>query len=285
MIVYSYDEAKPIVLEQIASGKKIGQWTIGGSLHDGYKSCANELKKYCDYSICYYSTASVQNNWSLFWSDNKNLDFINKNKVLDINVAHDAEQYSDLVIMGTYPSVPDDQDIQTEIKNITLERFINPYSNIVGKSILNDKNYFYETGVFSSLYYLNKYYFKNDVRVRSYKDGLWRFLHEKLFPSIGTIQITIPPVRNSDGLCYGNSNIGLDSLALVSNGKPLIISKDETKESLQERLLESGWNVGSFKKYSGELLSNHLSEGDTYISIILVDNNDNTHQYGDGFIL
>jgi hypothetical protein len=291
LIVNSYDEAKPIVIAEIAKSKTIGYWSVGGFFHKGHQSEAEELKKHCDYSVCnLLPTKKI--------CDDADAKFLEKIEFSVPNITSsllfvtndeigEIESLCDLVILNGRPVPPNDKI--SEVTEFTKTHFEDIYKSY-DPTYTERKNNYNEkliSSFFSTLYYVNTYFFKFSYRICSWKEGLWRFVNEKTYPSFGCTQITTEPLRDERGICYNSREIkNLDNLGLITNGKPLITSKDETAENLQKKLYDIGWRLSKFEKYKGPLLDNHKDKGDTYIHIELYSPGSELGGiYIDGFLL
>lgn len=268
MIVRTWEDAVPVVTAQKAMGKTIGFWTMSGpTIHDGYRYVGVECRKHCDFLVGQLRPASTE----------------------DQNTVAEIESKCDLLIISRRPQVA--QDKLDEVTAFTKENhddvFKQHFPNFqsdwrLGSNVMTN-NPSDVSGIFAWQYYLNQHYFGFDSRVSSWKDGVWRFVHERTFPSFGCNQILVPPLRSETGVCYGMSNPkDIRLLEMVTNGRQLITSKDETADTLQNRLYKIDWSIQCFEKYSGPLLSRHEEEGDTYFHIILKTKHGT---YTDGFLL
>jgi len=288
MIVYSFDEAKPIILANSGQHKKIGHIAVSGKFHNGYSYCCDEVKKHTEFTMCLHSGLKYVGKWGSIWHP-FGMTIPSPSKIKEIDTSKEAEKKVDLVIMGEMPDPPTDKDELAEIKEFTKTHFM-PFYREFGEPLdLTQVKGCLQTGFFSAAYYIKKNYFPVDVRLHSYKDGVWRFMQEFVFSELGCSFKVVKPFRDNNGLAYGNSNnvknnFITQTLGKISNPEGLIYDKNETQESLQNRLDPYGWEVMFFRKYTGPLLENHKDEGDTYIYISLR-HKETFEGYTDGFIL
>jgi hypothetical protein len=262
MIVKSFEEAKPIVLVEQAKGKKVGFWTITGPSHPGYLYLGEEMRKYCDYSVCQvYPIVTGRDDLEVQLVSEWGVSFAHlpPGKPMAPETLKIAEESSDLVINAWRPIPTGDR--LAEAKAFT-EKYHDPrFKSLDPTYDPTTFNGAYWASAFATMYSLNKYYFPLQARTTSYKEGHYRLVHGILFRELGTEYVCIPPLRDEYGIAYSASLLGKDEaveeLRRVLDGKPLITSKDATKESLQSKLDGTEWRVLKVDKYSGEILKHH----------------------------
>lgn len=268
MIVNNFDEAKPIVLAAIAQGKKIGQWSMSGKIHDGYRYLANYMRPLCDFSICVcpYTRDENDNEFrlpQLAWG--VSLSTI-KCKTADQNSLREAESLSDLVILSSRPNPPSDEieyykqwaddNYNAYLKDIYAE--FNPTTKYSDGIV---------SGYMVSLKYVLDNYFPIHVRVSSWKEGIWRLAQEVVLKNVLGIDFhLIPPLRR-DGIIIGDEidTPEFREFALFVKNNGLVDASCNTREALEAKLLNIGWTVCSFQHYKGDILKHFTEKGTDFI--------------------
>lgn len=298
MIVNTYEEAIPIVQEQISKGKKIGQFSMGGPFHPGYQALEKELRKTCDYIICQcpFKNKGYDDNeylWLSLWPGTKSVyQFSSEYRNITEEMALDVEKKVDLVIRENRPFCSPDK--VKEIIDFTETYYINPCLQELPKYERENINFHLRATYFASLYYINTYFFQIDAKASSYKEGLWRFINTRLYKThLGTDYPLIEPIRDEYGICCSSTD-SLDKtpegmkkkhiLSKLLNGKPLVESKNETYETLQQKVFKMAWVVEKFERYEGPLLAGQEDKGDVYIFVTIA-SEDHKYRYSDGFLL
>lgn len=292
MIVYTWEDLVDIIRDIKNEGKKIGWVASEGNLHSGHKSLVPILRQHCDYTVCSNPPITRGENYSEYdasrlWGITTNRGPIKTTSEESFN---ELNQLYDLVLAGYTPFPPPELD--NELKEVG-DKYIEFFRQYDPLFFVNESRKFGDMAglaIFVLWYYKNKYWFQTDVRITSWKEGLRRLVDKKAYEYFLNMEILLAqPIRDSNGLCISTSIRGLDEkeknkLVKFLNMKPLITNIDETKESLQERLIAINWNVKRFEKYEGELLD-WYGRPATYFYVLLNPNSNVYQEYIDAFII
>lgn len=284
MVVNTFEEAKPIVLAEMNKGKKVGGFYPAGSVfHDGYKALLKETRKHCDFVIATateHSRDAFDNEykWLSLWKGMPDHDPYLESGIISLDMVKEMEKEVDLVIRENNP-LPTDLTLTEELKNL-VEVFISESEKYIKFDRQSVRDMFWAV-LFASKYYVAKTYFAVPIQVMSYKEGLVRFIQRKLYPTYLNREIIfIDPVRDEHGLVLSSTRCrnemskkeitNYETLRKLTDGHPIVTSKDETANSLSDRLNRIGWSVKSFTKHTGDLLQGNE---EAYIHIVIANGN------------
>lgn len=298
MIVSTFEEAKPIILEQQAQGKKVGWFAIGFNDHPGRRALLAECRKHSDFVVLCMGRGcagldnpEVQLLRYFFDSPDETISFIDNPSIELEDIIPIFEPLVDLIITGFRPFPA--QDVLDEVRQSQkslLEFYKHPNYSFYSERPFESGQHPHNAVPYILYKYamwlnLHRHYFPIDVRVNCYKDFLteiwlentWRDYH-------GVYYKAIPPLRDDFGMSYSTRYENWRKKHLIDpdwiiafkrhlKGKPLITSANETVESLRQRLdmIDKDWRIFRFEKYSGEnFFKYHKDEGNTYIHITLI---------------
>jgi len=263
MIVKSWGEAAPIVQEAIDQGKVVGYGGLGAKAHEGHLFILQELRKNCDFSICHTGIFGVP-------GADPELDLCRRlgGRMMYYAVKKDyketlplLEENCDLVITSGRPIPP--KKIWDDIMLFTQDKYITPYRQYKKEFFLPVNGQITDmdaalVGSFMSFANIHQNYFRIDVRISSWKEGIRRFIDKKLWESaFGIKQVLVPIVRDTDGLCISTtqdlSQKDKEDLAAFLKKEPFIVSGRETEEGFTKRInrLLPGWSIGQFERLVG----------------------------------
>lgn len=276
MIVSTFTEAIPIV-NAVPKRKTIGYACIQGELHDGHRAVIAELKRRSGYAIVSTALVScgVDDPEYIFaerWGHS--FPFTRIIKTLPPADLAELDSLVDLVITSSKP-IPPVEDM-TAIRQYAADNYesvrrqYDPMFLIAANQSLNMDNALNISNFMSFKYILDNY-FKFQVRVTSWKEGLRRFIDADLFKSLLGVDVyMLPPTRGADGLAYNRSFFStaeLDSLRTkIQTLKSTVTLKTATYWDIRDVLLPE-WELVRFERLQGPLIDKYGGVGAVYYHV------------------
>jgi len=262
LFMKSMGEARSIILGWQKDGLKVGFVAAGGCFHEGHQYLCIEARKYCDKIVINASSyaSKEENKWDYdpctdFWERFTDSSAILLNSFRYVGTGEMNDIINQHVDLALNPQPIDHI-------NISEEEGDDVRAEVIRYKDFFKKNYEMEVldmevAIHIWYYWIDKYQWPVQVRIRSWKDGVWNLRHQVYWKDvIGREYVVITPK-------YGKSLILSSRLEYVNPTKleclrtvigNMQMEKTTTRETIEQALKGTGIDLREFDIYSGPLL-------------------------------
>jgi hypothetical protein len=260
VLMVTLKEAIAVIRDWQSQGLKVGFVACGGYFHDAHRAMFTQAKNYCDKLVCNVSAyeskigdTAIEPCYIFGKRYLPDMPVWNVKRV-EVGALEDINNYVDLA----FNSQMSDYDGLTAEDDAFVEKELSNYLSFFKEQYAMDipLTEYFELSVHLWYSWIDHYLFPIDVRIRSWKDGMWNLRHQVYWKEVmGREYIVLEPVKDGDlikgsRLEYANSA----KLNELVQKMSFTITKDTTLKNIAPVFEGSGMHIADFYNYSGPIL-------------------------------